>query len=269
VQASTWGRRLYAACNGTRVGPILDHPVRRVLAASPLGGRITFGTSILTTVPTALGFWVSWLPFALPQVWPFCWWLAVAVDHFSRRIMGFAVYRREPSSRTVREFLDGVFRRIGQTPQHLVTDQGTQFSEKQFRQWCRRRRIAHRFGAVRKYGSLAVIERCIRSVKSECTRRLILVPYALLLVQGPQTSLLAARGHSRRGLLSSPTRFPGPSLRAAPTVATTFSLCGTADPHPRSTWSQARTLGPIPRRPETSPARHAQARRVEALDVHP
>jgi hypothetical protein len=22
-----------------------------------------------------LGFWVSWLPFALPQVWPFCWWL--------------------------------------------------------------------------------------------------------------------------------------------------------------------------------------------------
>jgi hypothetical protein len=32
---------------------------------------------------------------------------------------------------------------------------------------------------VGKYGSLAVIERCIRSVKSECTRRLILVPYRL------------------------------------------------------------------------------------------
>jgi transposase-like protein len=47
----------------------------------------------LTTVPTALGFWVSWLPFALPQVWPFCWWLAVAIDHYSRRVMGFAVYR--------------------------------------------------------------------------------------------------------------------------------------------------------------------------------
>src|SRR5437867_3962312 len=25
----------------------------------------------LTTVPTALGFWASWFPFALPQVWPF------------------------------------------------------------------------------------------------------------------------------------------------------------------------------------------------------
>ena len=51
----------------------------------------------LTTVPTALGFWTSWVPFALPQVWPFCWWLAVAVDHFSRRVMGFAVYRALPS----------------------------------------------------------------------------------------------------------------------------------------------------------------------------
>jgi len=39
----------------------------------------------LTTVPNALGFWTSWLPFVLPQVWPFCWWIAIAVDHFSRR----------------------------------------------------------------------------------------------------------------------------------------------------------------------------------------
>src|SRR5439155_4377784 len=28
----------------------------------------------LTTVPTALGFWAAWVPFALPQVWPFSWW---------------------------------------------------------------------------------------------------------------------------------------------------------------------------------------------------
>src|SRR2546426_4148100 len=33
----------------------------------------------LTTVPTALGFWTSWLRFALPQVWPFCWWTATIV----------------------------------------------------------------------------------------------------------------------------------------------------------------------------------------------
>src|SRR5438105_13138749 len=31
----------------------------------------------LTVVPTAAGLWSSWWPFALPQCWPFCWWLAV------------------------------------------------------------------------------------------------------------------------------------------------------------------------------------------------
>ncbi len=27
----------------------------------------------LTAVPTSVGFWAPWLPFALPQCWPFCW----------------------------------------------------------------------------------------------------------------------------------------------------------------------------------------------------
>ena len=35
----------------------------------------------LTTVPTAGGFWTSWLPNSLPQCWPFCYWIAVIVDH--------------------------------------------------------------------------------------------------------------------------------------------------------------------------------------------
>ena len=131
----------------------------------------------LTTVPTALGFWVSWVPFAKPQAWPFCWWVSLAIDHFSRRVMGFAVYRGAPSSAAIRRFLEGVFTRAGQQPRHLISDQGTQFVAKGFRRWCRRQGIQHRFGAVGKYGSLAVIERCIRTLKTECTRRLILVPF--------------------------------------------------------------------------------------------
>src|SRR2546426_7694026 len=78
----------------------------------------------LTTVPTALGFWASWLPFALPQVWPFCGWTATVVDHFSRRLMGFAVYRALPPSAAVREFLERVFRKSGTRPRHLVSDRG-------------------------------------------------------------------------------------------------------------------------------------------------
>jgi transposase InsO family protein len=133
----------------------------------------------LTTVPTAVDFWTSWFPFALPQVWPFCWWLAVAVDHFSRRVMGFAVDRAQPTSAAVRKFLERAFRRVGERPDHLISDQGTQFIANRLRRWRRRQRIRHRFGALGKYGSLAVIERSIRTVKTECTRRPILVSYCL------------------------------------------------------------------------------------------
>ena len=44
----------------------------------------------LTAVPISAGFWILWLPFALPQCWPFCWWVAVLVDHHSRRVMGIS-----------------------------------------------------------------------------------------------------------------------------------------------------------------------------------
>jgi len=134
----------------------------------------------LTTVPTALGFWASWVPFAMPQVWPFCWWVVVAIDHCSRRVMGFAVYRGQPSSRVVRGFLERLFREAGHQPRYLLSDQGRQFVAREFRRWCRRRGIRQRFGAIGQYGSLAVIERCIRTLKTECTRRLITVPYRLV-----------------------------------------------------------------------------------------
>src|SRR5216684_3142625 len=67
----------------------------------------------LTTVPTSGGFWTSWVPFALPQCWPFCWWLAVVVDHYSRRALGFRLFDRQPTSEMVREFLGRVIARIG------------------------------------------------------------------------------------------------------------------------------------------------------------
>jgi transposase InsO family protein len=130
----------------------------------------------LTTVPTSFGFWSAWLPFALPQRWPFCWWVAVAIDHFSRRIMGFAIFDQQPTSEAVRTFLGRAIRQAGTVPRHLITDRGTQFTDERFGRWCRRRGIRQRFGAVGKYGSIAVIERLIRTIKSECTRRL-LVPY--------------------------------------------------------------------------------------------
>src|SRR5262249_14592852 len=59
---------------------------------------------------------------------------------------------------------------------HLITDQGTQFTSDGFKRWCRRRSIRQRYGAVGAHGSIAVIERFFRTLKSECTRVLATVP---------------------------------------------------------------------------------------------
>lgn len=48
------------------------------------GPHHVWGTD-LTVVPTQAGFWTMLCPFAWLQRWPFCYWVAVVVDHFSRR----------------------------------------------------------------------------------------------------------------------------------------------------------------------------------------
>jgi putative transposase len=132
----------------------------------------------LTVVPTGAGFWTAWLPFSLPQVWPFCWWVAIVLDHFSRQAVGFAVFPKQPTAEQVRAFLGRVIRHHQAKPRHLVSDRGGQFDCAGFRAWARRRKINLRFGAVGKYGSIAIVERFIRSLKTECTR-VILVPLRL------------------------------------------------------------------------------------------
>ena len=89
--------------------------------------------------------------------------------------MGFAVFTQNPTSIAVRQMLGVAIRQAGSAPDHLITDQGTQFTDEGFRNWCRRRDIRQRFGAVQKYGSISVVERLMRTMKSEALRR-ILVP---------------------------------------------------------------------------------------------
>ena len=76
----------------------LEMPSRRVTAKRP---NHVWHVD-LTTVPISDGFWTPWLPFALPQAWPFCWWVAVVVDHFPRRVMGFAIFQGRPTSAATR-----------------------------------------------------------------------------------------------------------------------------------------------------------------------
>ncbi|MGH9750324.1 MAG: integrase core domain-containing protein [Candidatus Polarisedimenticolia bacterium] len=61
--------------------------------------------------------------------------------------------------------------------------------------------MRQRFGAIGRYGSLAVIERCIRTFKNECTRRLVSVPYRLATFENEVTLYFSwyngHRPHSR------------------------------------------------------------------------
>jgi transposase InsO family protein len=126
----------------------------------------------LTVAPTSVGFWVAWLPFSLPQVWPFCWWVACVVDHFSRRVVGFTVWTKEPTSRDVRTFLGQVVATNRATPKYVLSDKGRQFSSHGFKAWCDRKGIQPRYastgGQVR---ATAIIERFILSLKDEWLRR--------------------------------------------------------------------------------------------------
>lgn len=70
----------------------------------------------LTAVATLAGFWASWLPLALPQCWPFCWWVAVVLDHHSRRVMGVAVFKAVPTSKAIRAFLGRTIHEAGAGP---------------------------------------------------------------------------------------------------------------------------------------------------------
>jgi transposase InsO family protein len=125
----------------------------------------------LTTVPTSAGFWTAWWPFTLPQAWPFAWWIAVVIDHFSRRVMGFAVFKGKPDSHEVRSFMSRAFHKTGKVPKHIILDRDKIFDCHGFKEWCRERKIYPRFGAVGKHGSIAIIERFFRSLKSDGTRK--------------------------------------------------------------------------------------------------
>ncbi len=116
---------------------------------------------------------MPWFPFSLPQRWPFCWWVAVAVDQFSRSLVGFAVFDQLPSSAQIQRFLERAIRSDRCTPKYVITDKGKQFWCRSFKAWCKRRGIRPRYGRIGEPASIAIVERFIRSMKQECTRCLL------------------------------------------------------------------------------------------------
>jgi len=124
----------------------------------------------LTIVPTSGGFWTSWFPNAFPQVWPFSWWVFVIIDHFSRKAVCFALFKKQPSSEEITAALEKAIVPNGRKPKHIISDKGNQFHCEHYKNWCSKNGLHPRFGAVGKHGSIAVTERFIKSMKVESTR---------------------------------------------------------------------------------------------------
>ena len=96
---------------------------------------------------------------------------AVVLDHHSRAVVACIAFRKQPTAAAICALLDRAILDAGRAPRHLVTDRGVQF-QSEYLAWCERRRVRPRFGAVGKKGSIALVERFIRSLKDECLRRI-------------------------------------------------------------------------------------------------
>jgi hypothetical protein len=94
---------------------------------------------------------------------------------FERQRTGVA----EDAGRCGGRRLGRVIAGVAAVPKYLVTDSGVQFACAGFKQWCRRRGIRQRRGAVGRHGSIAVEERFIRTLTSSCVRVLSFVPLRL------------------------------------------------------------------------------------------
>jgi len=51
----------------------------------------------------------------------------VLVDHFSRRVLGVAVFQKQPDAQAVRSFFGRTIARAKATPKYIVCDRGPQF----------------------------------------------------------------------------------------------------------------------------------------------
>ena len=140
-----------------------------------------------------------------------------------------------PASRAVRQFLGTLIARGKAAQKYIVCDKGPQFWCDGFKDWCRRKGIRPRFGAVGERGSIAVVERFIRTMKDRCLR-VILVPLRREAFRGElraSSTGLTNTGHTPRWAerlpmrsittASPPVVFPatspgraGPAARPAP-----------------------------------------------------
>ena len=132
-------------------------------AASPVAGRAVrarFPHHVwmldLTEIPGLLGL--------------FSFKLAVVLDVFSRMPLAARIFLTEPGGSELAKLFTKAARRFG-APRHSVSDQGAQFTSQEFRNGLERLGVRHRYGALGRSGSIALIERFFRTLKAVADTR--------------------------------------------------------------------------------------------------
>jgi transposase InsO family protein len=96
--------------------------------------------------------------------------LAVVLDVFSRAPLAARVFFQEPSGPDMARLLTRTAHRFG-PPRHCVSDRGAQFTSESFRTALAKLGVKHRYGAIGRTGSIALIERLFRTVKTTARLR--------------------------------------------------------------------------------------------------
>jgi transposase InsO family protein len=94
----------------------------------------------------------------------FCFKLVVVFDVFSRMPLAARVFLSEPSGAAIARLFNSTALHFG-PPRHSVSDQGPQFTSEVFRRALDQHRVRHRYGALGRTGSIALIERFFLTLK--------------------------------------------------------------------------------------------------------
>ena len=92
--------------------------------------------------------------------------VGAVIDACSRRVNALRVWSEDPTALQVVGMLRAAIRAAG-APTWIVTDHGTQFTAAELLCMLRRHEVCRRYGAVRRHGSIALIERVWRTLQAE------------------------------------------------------------------------------------------------------
>ena len=194
--------------------------------------------------------------------------------------MGFAVFKKVPHSRDVRSFLGRAMHQAQATPKYLISDKGKQFWCQGFKDWCQRKGIRPRFGALGQHGidcrggtlhpdgeGRVHAKTPVVSLRAKTFRQEL--SWFRRLVQSTPAAYDVGRQDARRGLLPPAAGESKSSLRASCPLASACPLCLASGAGQGTARGADRVGGELPARSQASAPRHPPPRGVSRIFGQP